>query len=149
MIFSTRSLNSIVFVTSAIIVLFAISIVMYSQFENNKAAKRADELSQRWLTAIPLNMSYEISFGCMTSFSYAVYRVDGKNYYEKNQWIETQEQIGISEIFNAIQRATTKAYSLDVQYNSQYGFPERVKIDWNKDIYDDECFYTINKFKLG
>ncbi len=149
MIFSTRSLNSIVFVTSAIIVLFAMSIVMYSEFESSKSAKNVNELSKKWQTTRPSNMSYQISFGCMTAFSYAVFRVDGKNYYEKNEWLETQEQINISDVFNAIQRATLKAYSLDVKYNDQYGFPVQVNIDWDKETYDDECFYTIEKFKLG
>jgi len=123
--------------------------VMYSQFESNKAAKRAGKLSTKWLATRPLNMSYQISFGCMSVFSYAVFRVDGKDYYEKTKWLETQEQISISDVFNAIKRATTEAYSLDVKYNSKYGFPEQVKIDWDKETYDDECFYTIEKFKLG
>jgi hypothetical protein len=70
--------------------------------------------------------------------------LDGKpanpQYFEKYKTIP--------KLFNVIQDAINrKAYSLNVQYNSQFGYPTQISIDYNSQIADEEIYLTIENFQ--
>lgn len=55
----------------------------------------------------------------------------------------------IPKLFNVIQDAIQRqASSLNVQYNSRYGYPTQIDIDYNSQIADEEVFLTIENFKI-
>lgn len=55
----------------------------------------------------------------------------------------------IPKLFDVIQDAINrKAFSLNVRYNSQYGFPIQIDIDYNSQIADEEKYLTIENFKV-
>ncbi|MCC5617356.1 DUF6174 domain-containing protein [Nostoc sp. CHAB 5836] len=70
--------------------------------------------------------------------------LDGKpanpQYFEKYKTIP--------KLFNVIQDAINrKAYSLNVQYNSKFGYPTQINIDYNSQIADEEIYLTIENFQ--
>ncbi|MEH2118832.1 DUF6174 domain-containing protein [Nostoc sp.] len=55
----------------------------------------------------------------------------------------------IPKLFDVIQDAINrKAFSLNVRYNPQYGFPIQIDIDYNSQIADEEKYLTIENFKV-
>jgi hypothetical protein len=55
----------------------------------------------------------------------------------------------IPKLFNVIQDAIQRqASSLNVQYNSRYGYPTQIDIDYNSQIADEEIFLRIENFKI-
>ena len=56
------------------------------------------------------------------------------------------EQISIDDLFDIVSRASLEAYSVNTKYDDVFNYPRLIKIDWNKDRVDDECFYQITEF---
>ena len=57
----------------------------------------------------------------------------------------------IDQLFNQIERELKRdpyPYSLDVTYNSEYGFPEEFSIDIDSQIADEEYAYKNSDFKI-
>lgn len=51
----------------------------------------------------------------------------------------------IDELFSIVANAINdKAYMLEVTYNKEYGYPEAISIDYQKDVADDEVVYYAN-----
>jgi hypothetical protein len=55
----------------------------------------------------------------------------------------------IDELFSLIQQAINSDTSvvLDVVYNAEFGYPEKVSIDWLVGAVDDEMTYLVSGFQ--
>ena len=149
MIFSSHNPISIIYVFSAAIIMIVAFMAMYFQFAYIKSVENIKIQHQNWNSTVPKNMSYKVTHGCMFSMSYKVYRINGTTHFEDVENFEKRYQKNISDLFSTIEKATVDAYSLNVIYNSDNGYPEEIKIDWNKDVYDDECFYVVEDFEIN
>ncbi|MEH2423026.1 MAG: DUF6174 domain-containing protein [Nostoc sp.] len=55
----------------------------------------------------------------------------------------------IPKLFDVIQDAINrKAFSLNVEYSAQFGYPAKINIDYNSQIADEEKYLTIENFKI-
>jgi len=149
MIFSIKNPASIIYVFTTTIVMILISVAMFLKFENEKVIKRGEALTQKWIETRPTNISYKMTQGCMVTISYYVDEIEKETYFESVKNYPLKYQKRIDDLFKVIQKATVEAYSLDVKYNDMYGYPELISIDWKYEVYDDECFYMVENFKVN
>jgi len=149
MIFSIKNPASIIYVFTTTIVMILISVAMFLKFENEKVIKRGEALTQKWIETRPTNISYKMTQGCMFTISYYVDEIEKETYFESVKNYPLKYQKRIDDLFKVIQKATVEAYSLDVKYNDMYGYPELISIDWKYEVYDDECFYMVENFKVN
>ncbi len=134
---------------STVILMTVICMANYYQFYKINAVRDVELLQKKWIASIPDNLSYKVTEGCgWLRFSYQVFRSDKLNLYENVKNYETKYQKSISELFNVIKDATANADSLDVIYDTKHGFPKSIRIDWKKYTDDDECSYSVEKFKV-
>lgn len=55
----------------------------------------------------------------------------------------------IPMLFETIQKAIDKkAHSIKVEYNEQYGYPTSITVDFNKQIVDEELYFSAKDLKL-
>lgn len=55
----------------------------------------------------------------------------------------------INNIFDFIESLENQdTESLEVQYNSTYGFPISISVDYNRQVADDEFYYSFTNFNL-
>jgi hypothetical protein len=58
------------------------------------------------------------------------------------------EALTVNDLFNLIHKAIDKkAASIEVKYDTQYGFPTTISIDWEKMMADEETYYTASDLK--
>jgi hypothetical protein len=64
--------------------------------------------------------------------------------------VEYPHVLTISSLFNEIQNAINgKAEKLSVTYNRDYGYPEKIDIDYSSNWIDDEYAYAIDGFAIN
>lgn len=54
----------------------------------------------------------------------------------------------VEKIFNQIQEASNKGYRVDVKYNKNFGYPEKIIIDDHKALTDTLVSFEITKFEV-
>ncbi|MCK5727240.1 MAG: hypothetical protein KAH22_10485 [Thiotrichaceae bacterium] len=55
----------------------------------------------------------------------------------------------MNKMFDTIQQAINKkAYNIKVRYNSRYGYPESVTVDYNQQMADEELYLKASHFKV-
>lgn len=60
-----------------------------------------------------------------------------------------QKYSTIPKLFNVIQDAIKRqAFSLNISYDHQLGYPTQISIDYNSQIADEELFLTIENFEV-
>jgi len=55
----------------------------------------------------------------------------------------------IDELFNLAISAENHADIYNIAYDSLYGYPHHISIDWNLDCYDDEISYTTTLIQIS
>ena len=90
--------------------------------------------------------SYIAREGCMCVASSKVLVVNGVTLFEKIDGYDNK--LVIDDIFAAANKGLFEAASMEINDHFTYGFPESIKLDWRKDIFDDECFYEISDFTV-
>jgi len=55
----------------------------------------------------------------------------------------------IDDLFDVAEEAIKESHKLELRFNKDFGFPEKMRADWSKDIIDDECFFEVTEFKLN
>jgi len=58
-----------------------------------------------------------------------------------------QEYNTIEKVFDYLEKATTEADEVTVQYDPTYGFPTDVTVDQIKEAIDDEMYLTVSNFE--
>jgi len=97
-----------------------------------------------WDESEPASYSYSIWYGCMLSDISNVKITDGiKSFGEK------EKGITIDDLFKVALKIVSKASSYQFKYNNNFGYPEHIKVDWNSETYDDECFYQVQDFSVS
>ncbi|MCG9737632.1 DUF6174 domain-containing protein [Shewanella insulae] len=145
-IFDTRKPISVIFVLGTVMVIvFSFWGIGY-QFFNGETKQALVRNFELWKGKEPFSYSYKIDSGCMLVMSSNVLVVDGVAFYEHVN--EHNFEITIDDIFKKALKGVTQAASIELKYHPNYFFPSSVKVDWNRDIYDDECFYSVSNFKV-
>ena len=146
MILSNRSTVSVITVFSAIIFMTVSSVVIFFLFQSSNKTENIKNRFQQWSQIQPKNMTYTVTHGCMSAFSYDVYRVDGKTFVQQKKYTDPSWQHDIDSLFEVLLKASQSAHSLIVDFNTEYGYPQSIEIDWTKQTVDDECFYVVENF---
>jgi hypothetical protein len=145
-IFDTRKPMSVLFVLGTAIVIILSFWGVGFQFIKGDIRKTLDRNFESWKEKEPISYSYKVQSGCMLASSSNVLVIDGFALFEHEN--EHDFEITIDEMFNKAKKGITQAASIELKYDSMYFFPTSIKVDWDKDIYDDECFYYISNFKV-
>ena len=58
-----------------------------------------------------------------------------------------QDYNTIEKVFDYVGRAVDEADETTIEYDSTYGFPTNVSVDWIKQAIDDEMYLTLSNFE--
>ncbi|MBO9492358.1 hypothetical protein J7384_18495 [Endozoicomonas sp. G2_1] len=97
-----------------------------------------------WSKVEPPNYSYSIWYGCMYTATSDITVSDGIEKFKGRE-----RTITINELFDLLPKIFAKASSYSIKYNEKYGFPTQIKVDWSSEVYDDECFYQVQRFLVS
>ena len=114
----------------------------------------------RWQELRPTRYEYIVERGCFCTPAYRepyVVRVDRNlrtfSYSRKledlnpNLPAKPPNPLSIKDIFVLLVRAETDAATLSVLYNSEFSYPETIRIDWNQSQTDEEQYFVIRDFR--
>jgi hypothetical protein len=130
-------------------IVFSIIFTWYHlQLEYRLSANDIINKENVWEITQPNRFSYQISSGCVLSSSFEVFSEYGsytsKRLVGRQYFTETQT---ISGLFQTLKKAQSDAAKLSVDFDENYGFPTHIKIDWDSNVADDECFYEVTHFR--
>ena len=148
MLLSNRNAVSIVTIFTVVIFMTVSSVVIFFLFQSSNKVDTFNIKLKHWSQNQPKNMTYKVTHGCMTLLSYDVYRIDGKTFFQQKKYTDPKWQHDIDSLFEVILKAAQSAYSLNVDFNLEYGYPQSIEIDWDKQTIDDECFYVVENFNV-
>ena len=137
----------------ALIVLGSLIILIYSSWGIYAVSERSRQFDQfeqyraHWQSLNLQNYAYVIEEGCMLSSTTSASVQKGEHFFEPFEKQHFGGQATIAYLFYQTERAIKEAHQLELRYNSDYGFPEEIRVDWSKDIIDDECSYRVTEFK--
>ena len=102
-----------------------------------------------WSEKEPNSYSYSIFNGCMFVQKSEAVVLLGKTVFRKvdEDGHKINGNVKLEDLFSTVDRAQAHAHTIEVNYSKTYGYPESIKVDWNKNIMDDECFYVVKNFK--
>lgn len=105
---------------------------------------------------------YTIAVSCFCPFAFVEVTYEVQNGEVVNQSIQTspenpvdEEQVNefyqpyntIEKVFDYVDEAVRDADDITIEYNSTYGFPTDVSIDWIELAADDEIYLTLSNFE--
>lgn len=105
---------------------------------------------------------YTIAVSCFCPFAFVEVTYEVQNGEVVNQSIQTspenpvdEEQVNefyqpyntIEKVFDYVGEAVRDADDITIEYNSTYGFPTDVSIDWIELAADDEIYLTLSNFE--
>ncbi|WP_157576657.1 DUF6174 domain-containing protein [Pseudoalteromonas rubra] len=67
----------------------------------------------------------------------------------KPQLLEGKQKVTIEGRFDLAKKAILNADALRIEYHPLYGFPLNIEVDWDDQVVDDECSYSIMEFKVS
>ncbi|MFD2164790.1 DUF6174 domain-containing protein [Thalassotalea euphylliae] len=144
-IFDNRNPISIIFIlVTAIVFIHAFGFAGLQSF-NNQNKQAIVSKFETWKRNEPYSYSYKVDSGCMSALSSNVLVVDGVALFEQTS--EYELELTIEDIFKQAIKGAAQAASMEVNYHSKYAYPLSIKVDWSKDVTDDECFYSVSNFK--
>ena len=121
------------------------------------------ELEQRqaqWQAAEPASYAYTVDRECYCDALYREpftvtvepglisFRYSRK--FEKpnlDQALSPPEPVTIDDLFQLLYNAAEHADSLSVSYDSNFGYPETIRIDWREAQADEEQYFTVRDFR--
>ena len=63
--------------------------------------------------------------------------------------LKPEQWLTIDQLFVYAKNALDDAYKYDIKYDTSFGYPKEISIDWSKDTADDEViYYTENLIGL-
>ena len=63
--------------------------------------------------------------------------------------LNPEQWFTIDQLFDYAKNALEDAYKYDIKYDTSFGYPKEISIDWSKDTADDEViYYTENLIGL-
>ncbi len=137
----------------ALIVLGSLIILIYSSWGIYAVSERSRQFDQfeqyraYWRSLNLQNYDYVIEEGCMFGSTTSATVRGGKHNFVQFENQHFGGSATIEYLFDQAAQAIKEAHHLELRFNSGYGFPETIRVDWSKDIIDDECFYKVTEFK--
>ncbi len=110
--------------------------------------EQIEEQLKIWNKNKPNSYSYSILSGCMFGSETQVTVKNNREISYKNLDGNTNCTMRIKDMFTNAKRALIEASKVHIAYNKEYGFPEKISVDWNSNFSDDECFYRVDNFTV-
>lgn len=141
-IFSSRNVYSVIFTLGMSIVL-TISFWGFNHWSNHaETVEKVDSQIIHWKEFDLKDYSFVAADACMF-VGYNKMQVEGG----KPELVDGQHLVTIDERFKLAKEAILTADKLHIEYHPLYGFPINIQVDWNEQVIDDECSYSITEFK--
>ncbi|KAF7786145.1 hypothetical protein PRUB_a0619 [Pseudoalteromonas rubra] len=142
-IFSSKSAYSIIF-TLGMSIFLVISFWGIMHWVNNaETVERVERQSMQWKGFELTEYSFIATDACMFVDYSKVQVVEGKP-----QLLEGKQKVTIEGRFDLAKEAILNADALRIEYHPLYGFPVNIEVDWDDQVVDDECSYSIKEFKV-
>ncbi len=119
-----------------------------------------DQRKAQWTANEPSSYSYTVDRECYCTPDYREpYTVtidQGFRSFGYSRTFETPnltraggppEPVAIQDLFQLLNNAALHADALSVSYDSEFGYPETIRIDWQEAQADDEQYFTIRDFR--
>ncbi|AGN11351.1 DUF6174 domain-containing protein [Simiduia agarivorans] len=120
---------------------------IYLQYDAQKKSQEVDASIDLWLKNKPERYSYTIREGCMLYDSYQVIHLGNEvKYFDLQKKEYPFDYMQIIDVFERLKKAKSEANTLEVEYHP-LGFPKSIKVDWDYETYDDECFIIVEDFQ--
>ena len=132
----------------AVIFSLGISIVLvlsfwgFSHWSNH--AETVDTLDKhiiQWNNLALKNYKFVATEACMLVGTNEIKVEDGKPVL-----VHGKKMVTIDGVFKRAKEAILTAHRLTIEYHPLYGFPQTIEVDWNGQVTDDECSYSITGF---
>lgn len=139
----------------ALIVLGSLIILIYSSWGIYAVSERSRELNQfeqyraHWRSLNFRDYAYIIEEGCMSGSITSATVTGGEHNFVKYENQLFGGSSTIDDLFDVAEEAIKESHKLELRFNKDFGFPEKMRADWSKDIIDDECFFEVTEFKLN
>lgn len=108
----------------------------------------------KWQRREPSAYAYSVDRDCVcpekVRETYVVIVQDGTTRSELKYDANTRppEPLDIHAIFELLEDALRNADSVSVTYDTEYGFPDNLRIDWRSQAPDDEQAFYIRELRL-
>jgi len=149
-----------------IILILLISLLTFSACDSNStmttpkpqsnAQTELNKNKKLWNTETPPHYFFTVRQSCFCPdlkkklVTIKENKIESVKYIPSNTVLNAQavkEEKSILGYFDFIQDAINKkAEDIKVTYNTTYGYPERIAIDYNKQMADEEMYYDITHF---
>lgn len=70
---------------------------------------------------------------------------DGQTHFVRAK-TNNSNDIVIDDLFIQASKGLQGAANIQIKYHQKYGFPELIKVDWDANTFDDECFFEVVDF---
>jgi hypothetical protein len=104
--------------------------------------KKLEAQKEIWINTQPQIYAYTIRAGCMDVFESNAKVINGVASFK-----EKEDNLSIEYLFTIAKRALVKSSHVEIKYHKNYGIPESISVDWSSEVIDDECGYSLVKFK--
>ena len=123
-------------------------VISHSIIESKRKSENLEINIKLWELNKPEFYSFVYTTGCMFINSYKI------DVGEQGALITSLDdspaiaRISISSLFKQVRDANFSAHKVETEYHPYFGFPTGMSADWDKDIYDDECFIQVTEFQV-
>ncbi|WP_164517621.1 DUF6174 domain-containing protein [Pseudoalteromonas rubra] len=142
-IFSSKSAYAIIFTLGMSIFLVISSWGIMHWANNAETVERVERQSMQWKGFELTEYSFTATDACIFLDYSKVQVVEGKP-----QLLEGKQKVTIEGRFDLAKEVILNADALRIEYHPLYGFPLNIEVDWDDQVVDDECSYSIKEFKV-
>lgn len=141
-VFNSKNVASVIFTLGTSIVL-VVSFWGFSHWSvHAETIEKLEKQFNHWQGVDVKNYTFVATDACMLAGRNKIKVVAGVP-----ELIDGKKIITIDERFKLAKEAIQTAYKLQIEYHPLYGFPQNIEVDWNEQLTDDECSYSITAFE--
>lgn len=141
-VFNSKNVSSVIFSLGMPLVLLTSFWGFYHWSHYAETVESVESQITHWKGLGLRDYSFVAADACM-SIGYNKMKVaDGAP-----QLVAGQRLVTIEERFELAREAILKADKVHIEYHPMYGFPLDIEVDWDQQVMDDECSYSIAEFQ--
>jgi len=128
--------------------LVALWVIGHSISERKRKNETLQFNEQKWTSNKPLLYSYKVSSGCMWANSYKIEKTESGLISTPMDNSPIIEPISVNDLFAEARKANLTSHKVSIEYHPYFGFPTSIDVDWEKEVFDDECFIQVSEFEV-
>ncbi|MEN3158684.1 DUF6174 domain-containing protein [Alkalimonas sp. NCh-2] len=146
-LFDLRNPFVVLIVLGSLIILIYSSWGIYAVSERSRELNQYEQYRDYWQSLNLRDYAYVIEEGCMFGSITSATVSSGEHNFVKYENQLFGGSTTIDDLFDQAEQAIKESHKLELRFNKDFRFPEKMRVDWSKDIIDDECFYEVTEFR--